>query len=135
MRLFKKIRGEGIFSRFIKGDDDWHTKDALVSSKTLSWAELVEGANAKHHNEGKILPLEGASLGEIEEREKAPDSVVKFLNNNTFKFYSFKIVTPYMETPLEFGYVDQQMVQTFADEIQNGIDKANDEAKKGTGVA
>ena len=95
----------------------------------------MEGANAKHHNEGRILPLEGASLGEIEEREKAPDSVVKFLNNNTFKFYSFKIVTPYMETPLEFGYVDQQMVQTFADEIQNGIDKANDEAKKGTGVA
>ena len=43
MRLFKKIRGEGIFSKFLKGDDEWHTKDATVSDDVLSWAELVLG--------------------------------------------------------------------------------------------
>ena len=130
MRLFKKIRGEGLLSRFIKGDDDWHAKDAYVDSSNLVWADLVGGAHAKHHNEGKSLSLEGASLGKIEEREKAPDSVSHFLNNNSFQFYSFRIVTPHLEVPLEFGYVDLQMVQTFTDEIQLGIDKANDMAKK-----
>ena len=126
MRLFKKIRGEGIFSRFLKGDDDWHTKDATVAHGMLSWADLVEGANAKHRNQGKTIGLAGASMGKIEEREKIPESVAKFLGNSDFKFYSFNIVHPLQETPIEFGYVDQQMMQTFAEEVQQGIDRANE---------
>ena len=126
MRLFKKIRGEGIFSRFLKGDDDWHTKDAIVSDGVLSWAKLVEGANAKHHNEGKAIGLAGATVGKIEEREKIPESVAKFLGSSDFKYFSFNIVHPLQATPIEFGYVDQQMVQTFADEVQHGIDRANE---------
>jgi hypothetical protein len=126
MRLFKKIRGAGIFTSMF-GGGGWHTKDCVVNDESVEWTKLVEGKHVKHKDEGSMRTqnLKGAHVAELKE-EELPAEVAKFLGSSDFKFYVVLISSPEIPGhPLEFGYVDEGMMTAFRENVQMAINKAN----------
>ena len=127
MRLFKKIRGQGLFSTVFGQSNTWHTKDCVCEDGQVKWSNLVEGAHAKHKAEASMkgLSLKGAILSEVKE-EPLPPEVSKYLGSNDFKYYVVRISTPEIKgAPLEFGYVDRQMMVGFYENAKMETEKAS----------
>ena len=128
MRLFKKIRGQGIFTGLFGTSGSWHTKDCVTADGQVQWSNMVEGAHAKHKDETSMkgLDLRGANVGEVKE-EPLPPEVGKYLGSTDFKFYVVRISSPEIKgAPLEFGYVDQQMMKAFYENVYMAIEKASE---------
>lgn len=126
MRLFKKIRGKGVFSGLF-GGGGWHAKDCIVEGDEVKWSNMVEGAHAKHKDEDSMkgLPLRGAIATEVKE-EPLPGEVAKFLRSSDFKFFVVRISSPDIKgAPLEFGYVDEGMMKGFYENLKMAIEKAS----------
>ena len=128
MRLFKKIRGKGLFSS-VFGGGGWHAKDCTVDDSVgeVKWSNMVEGAHAKHKDEDSMrgLSLKGAIVSEPKE-EPLPVEVAKFLKSNDFKYYVVRIASPDIKgEPLEFGYVDHGMMKGFYDNVRMAAEKAS----------
>lgn len=133
MRLFKKKRGEKDFFNRIFGftTGAWSPRECdiepydLGSYDVLKWGPLLE-VHAKEKTFNAVCDLRKMSISaQVTEENELPVDVANHLGNSTFKFYTFALQDkqdPSLK-PLEFGYVDRDMVESFRQRIEEAIAK------------
>jgi hypothetical protein len=136
MRLYKKKRGEkDLFNRifgFTTGA--WSPRECdiepydLGSYDVLKWGPLLE-VHAKEKTFNAVCDLKKMTISaEVREESELPADVASHLGNSSFKFYTFALQDmkqPALK-PLEFGYVDQDMLENFRERVAQAIEKANE---------